>query len=181
MIIKLLNKILPKRSSPTEKEEAEIVKILQKKKPKNTTHSWLWQSKKDLANLFKGKHSLSSNINTDTILSLFKEFSNIPYPANSTYLFQCGIYKFYGKPLYFWDLVRQFEIQDGSEGDDSLKQLHLELLFKPNKKLEAVKWNKWSFDFKKLDDFFSYLKTHPYFHIVAGLKPHSINIRLEDI
>ncbi|OMF19720.1 hypothetical protein BK133_29765 [Paenibacillus sp. FSL H8-0548] len=89
------------------------------------------------------------NINADDILNIwntFKTFAKVEVEcAESSLLFQCGVYNFTGTELFYFDFVRQFTIEE--EGEYShMEQLHCEYTFPPVDELRSLKKSLWSYD-----------------------------------
>ncbi|WP_169089553.1 hypothetical protein [Paenibacillus sp. PL91] len=87
---------------------------------------------KEAENQFK---AMLGDINADEVLNVwntFKTFAKIDVEcAESSLLFQCGVYNFTGTELFYFEFVRQFTIEE--EGEYSLME---QLLFGENKVLD---------------------------------------------
>ena len=59
-------------------------------------------------------------------------------PESDRLLYQCGIYRFTGRPISTLDLTRQFGMADNDGEDDHFVQFHCELRYEPVPELEAL-------------------------------------------
>ena len=85
---------------------------------------------------------------TKAVWEVFKRFAEIPVEGaerdEDMLFFQCGLYTFTGRPLFYFDFVRQFAIPHSEAEDDHLEQLHCELTFEPHDELNILKTSLWS-------------------------------------
>jgi hypothetical protein len=114
---------------------------------------------------------------------VFKRFAARPvYCASDGLLFQCGVYEFTGKPMFHFDFVRQFRIE--KDGDyDHMQQLHIEFLFEPTPQTGEMHFDKWSFDFRSLEEWFRFIEARPEFRdvIESTAQPASVKLYQEKI
>jgi hypothetical protein len=97
-----------------------------------------------------------SKPNPQIAWNVFKSFVQKPVEcADDAVLFQCGTFSFTGKDLFYLDFVRQFSIDDEDGEYDHMEQLHCEFTCNPNKELNPLEKNLWSYDFKDLNDYFA--------------------------
>lgn len=115
------------------------------------------------------------------IISIFKEFSKVDIDCSSdAFLFQCGVYNFTGEELFYWDIVRQFEIEVDNEYDH-MEQLHFEVKFIPTQDLRKFNITKWSFELES-DEYFSMVESLEEFTVpFKEYIPKSIAIYQEEV
>jgi len=125
----------------------------------------------------------STQLEPQQAWEVFKRFAARPVEcASDGLLFQCGVYDFTGKPMFHFDFVRQFTIE--KRGDcDHIEQLHIEFLFEPTQQVRDMRFNKWSFDFQSLDEFFRFIEAHQEFRatIESAVRPAHVKLYQERI
>lgn len=88
-----------------------------------------------------------------TAWNVFKEFLKIKVDCvEDCCYFECGVGDFTGQSLFYWDLVRQFDLEEDGEYDHT-EQLHIEARFKLDSCLERIEESVWSSDYDSLDEF----------------------------
>ena len=90
-----------------------------------------------------------------TIWHVFKSFVQTPVNCSDDgVLFECGVFSFTGKPLFYADFCRQFSVD--VEGEyDHMEQLHCRLTCEPTDDLKDQQTNLWAEGFSSLSDFFT--------------------------
>lgn len=124
---------------------------------------------KDAENQLK---AMLIDTNADNVLNVwncFKSFAKIDVEcADSSLLFQCGVFNFTGADLFYFDFVRQFTIEEDGEYSH-MEQLHCEFIYKPVEELRPLKKSLWSYDTDNNQDLF--------FNKVEALNEFSIPIK----
>ncbi len=70
------------------------------------------EAKRKLINLLEKAGINYKKPNPQVILDVYKEFATTKIDCSrDAFLFQCGVFKFTEKELFYWDFVRQFEIE----------------------------------------------------------------------
>lgn len=114
-------------------------------------------------------------------LNVIREFAKVEVNCtNDGFLFQCGVYDFTGTEIFYWDIVRQFEI----EGDDGdwMEQLHFEVTFKPNSELKNFEIEEWSFDYEDLEEYFQKIRNLKEYKIpIENYRCQGISIYQEEV
>ena len=114
---------------------------------------------------------------------IFKEFARLPVDcASNGLLFECGVYDFTGKRMFYFEFVRQFTVE--KRGDfDHMEQLNIEFQFVPTSEIQDLKTHKWSFDFNSPDEFFRFVESLKEFRslIDGGLKAAEVRVYQERI
>nr|WP_106779418.1 hypothetical protein [Lysinibacillus timonensis] len=112
----------------------------------------------------------------------FKAFCKDPVDGeeDKEILVQCGVSAFSGEELFYFDLVRQFTLNDG-ENHTHMEQLHCECLFEPTDELKKLEVSEWSMDYDNIDDFFGHIENLEEFKIVLNFKPIKLDIYQEEV
>lgn len=138
------------------------------------------QAKEVLENLLHKANFDKDQPNLDIIVDVYKEFSKIKVDcASDDFLFQCGVFDFTGERLFYWDIVRQFMIEE-KNCYSHMEQLHFEAKFEPNTELEdllTVEWSTGDLD-QYFDDIASSMDFTLPFHKYV---PRSIDIYQERV
>ncbi|NQX67582.1 hypothetical protein HQN90_15780 [Paenibacillus alba] len=80
------------------------------------------------------------------VWNTFKSFARLDVEcAESSLLFECGVYNFTGKELFHFGFVRQFVVEEDGESSH-MEQLHCLLLYEPVEELQFLKKTLWSYD-----------------------------------
>jgi hypothetical protein len=116
----------------------------------------------------------------DEIVKLYHEFSKIEIEcARDDFFFQCGVFDFTGERLFYWDIVRQFMINEYNDYSH-MEQLHYELRFDPNIVLEEFQVIEWRIAY--IDTYFERLGELDEFRIpLEKYVPRSIHIYQEKV
>ena len=88
-------------------------------------------SKNILEMILEQKGFSKDKPDVEKAVSAFMEFSNYKFECETDeMLWETGVFNFTGEKLYYFSLVRQFQL----EGEDEFWQLHLNLMYdkKPN-------------------------------------------------
>ena len=96
-------------------------------------------------------------------------------------LFQVGVYDFSGSPLFYFDLVCQFEQTDSEGEHDHFEQLHCELTCPPSETLKSASTNLWSFNFATADAFFRAVEALPEFQVATQQVKFDLVVYHEDV
>jgi hypothetical protein len=109
---------------------------------------------------------------------VFQRFAARPSDcASEGFLFECGVYSFTGKPMFQFSFVRQFTIE--KHGDyDHMQQLHVIFYFTPTWELEQLRYEKWSFDFQTLDEFFRFVEGRTEFRAIVDSAVHPAEVEI---
>lgn len=89
-------------------------------------------------------------------------------------LFQVGVFSFSGEPLFYFDLVAQFEVVDDEGEHDHYEQTHCELTCPVSEVLHSIQRNLWSFDFATAEAFFQAVEALPEFHVSLSGFPYKV-------
>lgn len=82
-----------------------------------------------------------------TAWSAFKKFNELRFDcADDSLLFETGIYNFTGEELFYLSMVRQFTLEVDGEFD-YMEQIHLELAYQPDERLEGLGERLWTYEF----------------------------------
>ena len=122
---------------------------------------------------------------TDDIKKVWKTFKDfcketVEGEDDKEVLFQCGVYDFTGKDLFYFDFVRQFTIYEKDEYSH-MEQLHCEFLFEPTEELSKLEVAEWSMDYDDIDEFFDHIENLQEFIVPLNLKPIKLEISQEEI
>ena len=88
---------------------------------------------------------------------------------------------FSGSPLFYFDLVCQFEQTDSEGEHDHYEQLHCELTCPPSETLKSTSTNLWSFDFATADAFFGSVEALPEFQVATQQAKYDLVVYHEDV
>ena len=91
-------------------------------------------------------------------------------------LFQVGVFSFSGEPLFYFDLVAQFEVVDDEGEHDHYEQTHCELTCPVSEVLHSIQRNLWSFEFATADAFFQAVEALPEFQVSLRNSPYKANV-----
>lgn len=103
---------------------------------------------KELRTEAADKHKLSE------LVDVFEKMCQISIdPEEEMILFETGIFAFTGTPLFYFSLVRQFPNEEGE-----YDQLHLDVMYQPDKKNRAFCSTVWSEDMAAGENFFDFVR-----------------------
>ncbi len=97
-------------------------------------------------------------------------------------LYQSGVFTFGGPERYYVDLVRQFEVVDGTGEHDHYEQVHCELQYEPADDLRSLgRWERWWFPDRgePFDSFVTAVEARPEFVALADVPPLSRRVSRE--
>lgn len=121
-----------------------------------------------------------NNNNILTIWNEFKSFAKIDVDGEEekAILFQCGVFNFTGKRLFYYDFVRQFTDQE----DGHIQQLHCEFVFEHIKELKKLEASEWYFETDgEIEDFFKEIENFDEFKIPLRHTPLRFNLYQEEV
>ena len=85
------------------------------------------------------RDTVRDGMTLDELIDTFEKMCDLDVGEPDMLLFQTGTFDFTGEKLYHFDLVRQFDFLGG----DELVQLHLTVLYEPNRKLSLLRKIHW--------------------------------------
>ena len=110
---------------------------------------------------------------------VFKQFVQLPLSqagVTDGVLFQCGVFDFTGKALFYLDFVRQYEFSDVHGGYDHIEQVHCELTAFPAVELKQLRTNLWAEECSSLQDFFRQVESLREFQVAVQHSPYVLDI-----
>ncbi len=129
------------------------------------------------------QHSATgASVSAANAWAAFKEYGREVFGSEGTgLLFQVGVYKFSGEPLFYFDPIAQFEVTDDEGEHDHYEQLHCELTCPPNEILLNTSTNLWSFDYSTADAFFAAVEDLPQFQVAIKQTGYNLAVTYEDV
>ncbi len=98
----------------------------------------------------------------------FKSFVREPVDCiDDGILFECGVFNFTGKSLFYLEFVRQFSFDDVGEYE-RMEQLHCTFTCLPTNELLPIQKNLWAYDFETLDEYFVTVENLREFQMAMG-------------
>lgn len=85
------------------------------------------------------RDSVRDGMNPDALIDAFAAMCRLPVGEPDDLLFETGTFYFTGKKLFYFCLVRQFQLP----GEEEYVQLHLDVRYAPSpatKRLECTEW-----------------------------------------
>jgi len=98
------------------------------------------------------KENISNMKSVPEIVEIFEKMCNMNISDELEILFETGTFSFTGEPLFYFSLVRQFQIIY----EDEYYQIHVDVLFIPSAENALFSDTVWNFDTK--EDIFSIIK-----------------------
>jgi hypothetical protein len=106
------------------------------------------------------KENITDTSTLPEIVDVFEKMCEIPVEEDMIF-FETGTYDFTGRPLFYFDLVRQFP-----NGEDEFYQIHVCVEYEPNnenKKLSECEWD--DFDYIRKSKSYEYAKQDTYIDV----------------
>lgn len=101
--------------------------------------------------------SINRNMDLSEMVNVFEKMCKMKIEGSDEeeelLLFEVGTYSFTGEKLFYFSLVRQYRTD---EEDDEYLQLHLDIMYKPDKNNKLFSGNIWSDETDM--DFFDYIR-----------------------
>jgi hypothetical protein len=120
---------------------------------------------------------------------VFKDFAAVAFetsgPESDGVLYQIGIYSFYGKPEFYIDFLRQFEITYDDGEHDHFEHLHCEFRFAATDELRAFgNLQHWWFADEGADAWWAYvalIEQRPEFRALRSALPEAAKVEQERV
>jgi hypothetical protein len=113
--------------------------------------------------------------------SVFKRFAALPVEGvEDGVLWQVGCYDFTSEKLCYLDFVRQFSFDENGEYEH-IKQMHLEFTAPPAPALSSLERNRWAFDYRSLDAYFTDVESFPEFRTALKWSPWKVALRHDKV
>lgn len=96
------------------------------------------------------ENAITDGMTLEDIIDVFEQFCQ-PLDEEDTVLFETGIFSFTGEKLFYFSLVKQFP-----NGDEEYNQIHVDVLYKPNKENRRFRGSVWDEDLD--ENIFDYIK-----------------------
>lgn len=130
--------------------------------------------------------AMLKDVNADDVMNVwntFKSFAKVDVDcAESSLLFQCGVYNFTGTELFYFDFVRQFILEVDGEYSH-MEQLHCEFIYTQVEVLRSLKKSLWTYDTENnLELFFDKVEALNEFSIpIQEYCPFELEVYQEEI
>ncbi|MBR6514418.1 MAG: hypothetical protein IKT46_06265 [Clostridia bacterium] len=117
------------------------------------------------------KENISTNKTVDEIINVFEEMCKTPIEEDLL-LNEYGVYAWSGKPLFYYDLVRQYP-----DGEDEYYQLRVSIIFAPDVKNLFLRGTLWSDAVE--ENFFSCIRKSAAYKYAKNHKIKDVDIRID--
>ncbi len=117
------------------------------------------------------EHTIHTGLSLPEIVDAFEAMCRRPAPEDDI-LFETGIFDFTGENLFYFCLTRQF-----SNGGDEFFQVHVNVLYKPEKANRKFKECLWSMEEKNI---FDYIRNSSAYAWAKGAEYVELDIRMDE-
>ncbi len=118
------------------------------------------------------KKRITTQMSLEQLIAVFEEMCKISVKEEMI-LFETGVFKFSGKPLFYFSLVRQYP-----NGDEEYYQIHMDVRYQPNEENEKLNESVWNEDINQ--NMFEYIRNSDVFQVLKGKSFVDVDIYLDE-